>query len=81
MKRNVVYPEIAKQKRIEGTVTVKFTVTDQGDVICAKVVKSLSPECDIEALRVTKGMPNWLPGKQNGKPVYVELALPIKFEL
>jgi protein TonB len=36
---------------------------------------------DEEALRVVKAMPNWKPGKQNGKPVRVLFTLPIVFKI
>ena len=34
-----------------------------------------------KAQRVIKAMPNWVPGKQNGKVVNVHYAVPIKFLL
>lgn len=41
----------------------------------------MSELLDKEALRVIKSMPNWKPGKINGKPVKVKYTLPIKFTL
>jgi protein TonB len=37
--------------------------------------------CDDEATRLIKQMPNWTPGKMNGKPVRTYYTLPIVFSL
>jgi protein TonB len=75
------YPSIAKDNRIEGNVIVQFVVSKEGDIINAKIVRSLGGGIDQEALRVVKSMPRWNPGKHNGKAVPVTFTLPIKFTL
>ena len=45
------------------------------------MVKSVDPALDTEALRVINGMPNWTPGRQNGKVVNVKYTIPISFRL
>lgn len=52
LQAHLQYPEDAMEQHIEGTVRVSYMVTDDGDVIQAKVVKGLSPSCDAEALRI-----------------------------
>jgi len=79
LKKNLIYPEAEKNKNIQGHVIVFFVVNTLGKIEQAKVLKSLSPECDKEALRVINLMTNWIPGKQNGVPVSVRYTLPIKF--
>lgn len=79
--KNIVYPEEAKEKNIQGTVLVSFVVEKNGKITDAKVVRSIGGGCDEEALRVVNAMPKWKPGKQNGKNVRVQFALPIKFKL
>jgi len=79
LKKNLIYPEAEKNKNIQGNVIVFFVVNTLGKIEQAKVLKSLSPECDKEALRVINLMTNWIPGKQNGVPVSVRYTLPIKF--
>lgn len=78
---NVQYPETAKEKGIEGKVFVTFTVSKNGNIKNAKVVRSIDSLIDKEALRVIKSMPDWTPGKQRGKKVDVEFTLPINFSL
>ena len=81
LKKNLVYPPSALEKRIEGSVIVQFVVEEEGQLTNLYVVKGLSPECDQEALRLVKGMRKWEPGIQRGNPVRVQFDLPIKFEL
>jgi len=79
--KNIVYPEEAKKKNIQGTVLVSFVVEKNGKITDAKVVIGIGGGCDEEALRVVNAMPKWKPGKQGGKNVRVQFALPIKFKL
>jgi len=79
LEKNLIYPEAEKNKNIQGRVYVSFVVNTLGKIEQAKVLKSLSPECDKEVLRVINLMTNWIPGKQNGVPVSVRYTLPIKF--
>lgn len=75
------YPPLALRMGIEGSVYVQFVVTKEGSIDAVQVVKGISKECDEEAMRVIKSMPNWKPGKQNGRTVPVKYVLPIKFKI
>jgi TonB family protein len=79
--KNIVYPQIAKESGIQGTVYISFVVTKEGKVKGAKVIRGIGGGCDQEALRVVKSMPDWEPGKQDGKAVPVQFNLPVKFTL
>lgn len=83
IKARIIYPEDAKNKHIQGTVYVQYTVTATGDVTNVYIMqgKGLSPSIDAEAIRVIKGMPKWTPGKNNGTPVAVKKVARIKFTL
>ena len=81
LQENVKYPENAVKNDIEGRVLVQFIVDKTGQVCDAEVVRSVSEELDAEALRVVKSMPNFIPGRQDGKPVAVWFTLPITFKL
>lgn len=76
---NVKYPEAAKQAGISGRVTTAFVVGEDGVIRDVKVVRSVSPELDAEAIRVMSSMPKWKPGKQDGKPVPVRYTVPVNF--
>lgn len=79
MRRNLQYPQVARQAKIKGRVFITFVITDTGTIEDVKALNSLSPECDQEAIRMVKEMPRWKPGQQGGKPVYVRYNLPVRF--
>ena len=81
LNKNVCYPQQAFNAGIEGRVIVTFVVGKDGSVRSAKLVKSVDPALDNEALRVINAMPNWTPGRQNGKAVAVKYTVPISFHL
>ncbi len=78
---NIVYPQVAKESGISGTVYVSFVVDSRGKVADVKIMRGIGGGCDEEAIRVIKLMPAWHPGKQAGKPVRVQFTMPIKFTL
>ena len=79
--KNIKYPAEAKEKGKKGRVLVQFVVEKDGSIVEPKVVKSVSPELDAEALRVVQMMPKWKPGQQRGKNVRVQFTLPVSFRL
>ena len=79
--QHVRYPEEAEKNGIGGMVYVQFVIDTTGKVVEPKVIKSVSPELDAEALRVVSEMPAWKPGMQRGKPVRVSFTLPVIFKL
>ena len=79
--RNIKYPVLAQEAKIEGRVIVQFVVDRDGSITDTKVLRSVSPELDAEALRVVGMMPKWNPGKQRGKAVAVKYTMPITFHL
>ena len=76
---NVKYPASARQKKITGRVIIQFVVEKDGSITEAKVMKSVAPELDAEALRIVNGMPKWTPAMQDGKAVRVKFFIPIVF--
>lgn len=79
--RNLQYPAIARSRKIQGKVVAVFYVEKDGRITGINVTKSLSPECDREALRVLHKMPNWEPGIQNDQPCRTKVSIPIVFKL
>ena len=78
---NLRYPLSAKNKGIEGRVIIRFVINIKGEVSDVEVLRGLDPDCDNEAIRVVKGMPNWIPGSQNGRVVPVFFTIPIVYRL
>ncbi|HLO89841.1 MAG: energy transducer TonB [Chloroflexota bacterium] len=81
LQQNIVYPQMARESGIQGTVYVTFVVERNGAVTDVRVLRGIGGGCDEEAVRVIKAMPKWNPGKQRGKPVRVQFNMPIKFTL
>ena len=79
--KNLHYPTIAQENGIQGKVFVRFVVSATGDVKDVKVMRSLDPYCDKEAIRVIQSLPKWIPGRQNGRNVPVYYTVPITFKL
>lgn len=79
--KTLQYPPGAQRMKIQGTCVVQFIVNKDGSISDAKVKKSLNRLCDAEALRVINKMPNWKPGKMDGKPVRTQFVIPIVFKL
>lgn len=78
---NVLYPEAAKVKGIQGRVIVRFCITETGKIDRVSVLKGVDPDLDAEALRVVSTLPDFQPGRQGGKPVAVWYMVPITFAL
>ena len=81
LSKNIKYPTIAQENGTQGRVTVQFVVNRDGSIVDAKVVRSVDPYLDKEALRVINTMPKWKPGMQRGKPVRVKFTVPVMFRL
>ena len=80
--QNVVYPESCRQSKIEGRVTLEFTVTETGKVADIKILRSVNNDLDREAVRVIAQSPLWTPGRdENGKVVPVKYTFPVIFKL
>lgn len=79
--KNLRYPQDAQRTKVQGEVRVQFIVGKDGKLSAQKVVKSLHPSCDREALRVIRLMPDWKPGVQDGKPCRTMVCIPIVFKL
>ncbi len=80
---NIKYPDVALELGISGKCHLKFVVSTSGNISNVKVLRGVEgcPECDAEAVRVVKGMPNWKPGKNNGKAVNSYYTLPVAFKI
>ena len=79
--KNINYPEDCKKEGIAGRVIIQFVIDKEGNIQDPKVVRSVHPSLDAEALRVIKAMPKWKPGTQKGEAVNVKYTIPVSFRL
>ena len=78
---HIKYPVVAEENGIQGRVIATFVVERDGSISDVKVIKSVDPSLDKEAIRVLQSMPKWIPGKQNGSAVRVKYTVPVTFRL
>ncbi|MBE0662867.1 MAG: energy transducer TonB [Bacteroidales bacterium] len=81
LSQNLKYPQSAKQEKIQGTVYVTFIISNDGNVDSASILLGVHWSLDEEAMRVIRDMPQWIPGKLRGKPVNVQITMPVRFTL
>ena len=75
------YPATAKANKTQGKVVAVFYVEKDGSISGIQITKSLSAECDKEALRVLHMMPKWQPGVYHDAPCRTKVCIPIVFRL
>lgn len=78
---NLVYPSIAQDQDLQGTVVLRFRVEKDGSIGQIVVKKSLSKECDQAAAQVVSKLKRFTPARQQGHPVPVWFTLPIRFRI
>ena len=81
LSKNIKYPEAAMKKGIQGRGIVQFVVEKDGSITNVKILRSVDPELDKEAVRVVSAMPKWKPGTQRGEAVRVRFTVPVMFRL
>ena len=81
IENNLHYPKECAEKGLQGRVIIDFVVERNGTLTNIRVVKSVDPALDKEALRIVKMMPKWIPGRQSDKKVRVKYIIPITFQL
>ena len=81
IENNLRYPDILDTTDVQGRVVVRFVIEKDGTVTNPKVVKSLDPVLDKEALRIVSIMPKWIPAKMNGKAIRTTYTVPVNFRL
>ena len=79
IRENTKYPAIALEQDVQGMVILRFVVERDGRVGDIEVKKSLSAECDREAIRVIKSFPRFVPARKEGRPVRKWFTVPVRF--
>lgn len=81
LQKKMKYPEKAIKEKKTGKVLVNFVIDKEGNVTNPRIIRSVDPELDAEALRVIRQMPKWKPGIKDGKPIEVSMNIPFTFML
>jgi TonB family protein len=80
IQRRVYYPSEAKKRKIEGVVQVLTYIDEYGVVEKTEVVEKLGYGTD-EAAQTTIFYTKFKPGLIRGKPVKVQMTVPVEFKL
>jgi TonB family protein len=78
--KKLVYPQVALEKQIEGTVKIQAYIEKNGEVSSAQVVEGIGYGCD-ENARLSVYYTRFKPGLQKGKRMKVQMTIPIEFKL
>ena len=80
--QNKFNTELAGELGLEGRqrIHVQFRIDNKGKVVDVRA-RAPHPRLEQEAIKVVSSLPDMQPGKQSGKPVGVQYALPILFEV
>lgn len=81
LENNIRYPEQAKLNKVEGRVTVQFTVEPNGTLTNFIILRGIGSGCDEELIRLIKEGPKWVPTKKDNVPVQDKAKVRLKFEL
>lgn len=81
LEEKLQYPEQAKENKIEGRVTIQFTVQPNGSLTDFEVLKGLGYGCDEELIRLVKQGPSWNPSKRNNEVVQEKVRVRLRFKL
>ena len=79
LESNMRYPDEARQRNINGRVTIEFTVTAEGRLTDFKIVQALGYGCDEEVIRLVKEGPAWTPSLRNNTPTESVVRVRLKF--
>lgn len=78
---NIRYPEQAIENKIQGKVTIQFTVQQSGALNDFKVLKGLGYGCDEEVIRLIRQGPKWTPTRRNAEPLKGKVKVRLRFQL
>jgi hypothetical protein len=74
--KNFDFSKVTKK----GRMVAAFTVSELGEVKGIKIVQFLDIESATEMIRVLKISPKWKPAVKLGKPIRVEIKIPLDFK-
>lgn len=81
IKKNLIIPDRIKNNKLQGKVILKFIINEDGSITDLKMLHGMPDcmQCGVEAVKMAKLMPSWIPGTVKGKPVKCQWTLDVKF--
>lgn len=81
VQKNLVYPPLAMENGIQGTVVVEFYINSKGKLVDSRILRAVDPLLDNEVLQVVNQSPDWEPATVKGKAVKQQFVMPVIFGL
>ena len=81
LSQHLVYPELAQENSLEGTVKVEVLINEFGKVSEVCILQGLGKLIDAPVMELLREMPRWMPAVRNGQKVPQRLVVPVKFSL
>ena len=78
---NLLYPKIAQENEIEGTVVLQIDVEADGRLTNISIKQDIGNGCGLAAIQCFEKMPRWSPAVQDGKAIASSLIIPVRFKL
>lgn len=78
---NSTYPAGPRERKVEGKITVEYTINVDGSISDLYVIRGIDKELDDEIVRVLQSMKGWIPAYQNGEPIKFRLAQSVYYKL
>lgn len=78
---HLLVPQNAISNQVNGDVVLDFIVNEDGSISDIEILEEIGYGCGDASINLIKGMPAWIPGKRNGKPVKLAYTLSIPFQL
>jgi hypothetical protein len=64
----------------KGQIIFEFTVNENGEVKNIRVTRDLGTNSAVELIRVIRKAPKWQPATRAGKPLSINLKMPLTFK-
>ena len=81
LSQHLVYPKLAHENSLEGTVRAEVLLNEAGKVTEVRILKSMGNAIDAQVIQLLREMPNWVPAARNGHTVSQRLIVLVKFRL
>lgn len=82
MGKEIKYPAVCRDKGIQGTVYVRFTIEEDGSIINAYALNKKHPDLEREAIRLIDSMDKkWSPKILRGQKQKITTVFPINFRI
>ena len=74
---NITYPIADTEEGLNSRIIARFIVTSEGKIRNVEVIRPFQKEFDARVIQIIESIPDWIPGKQNGKAVDCYYTLPM----